>query len=55
MNASVIVAAGRGSRMGLGRNKVLADVAGVPVIVRTVRALAETGLFDGGVVLVTGA
>ena len=55
MNAAVIVAAGRGSRMGLGRNKVLADVAGVPVIVRTVRALAETGLFDGGVVLVTGA
>ena len=55
MNAAVIVAAGRGSRMGLGRNKVLADVAGVPVIVRTVRALAQTALFDGGIVVVTGA
>ena len=55
MNAAVIVAAGRGSRMGLGRNKVLAGVAGVPVIVRTVRALAQTVLFDGGIVVVTGA
>lgn len=55
MNAAVIVAAGRGSRMGLGRNKVLAGVAGVPVIVRTVRALAQTALFDGGIVVVTGA
>ena len=55
MNAAVIVAAGRGSRMGLGRNKVLAGVAGVPVVVRTVRALAQTALFDGGIVVVTGA
>ena len=54
MNAAVIVAAGRGSRMGLGRNKVLAPLAGVPVIVRTVRAFEETGLFDGGIVVVTG-
>ena len=55
MNAAVIVAAGRGSRMGLGRNKVLASVGGMPVIVRTVRALAQTALFDGGIVVVTGA
>ena len=55
MNAAVIVAAGRGSRMGLGRNKVLAPLAGVPVIVRTVRAFEATGLFDGGIVVVTGA
>ena len=54
MNAAVIVAAGRGSRMGLGRNKVLAPLAGVPVIVRTVRAFEETGPFDGGIVVVTG-
>ena len=54
MNAAVIVAAGRGSRMGLGRNKVLAPLAGMPVIVRTVRAFEETGLFDGGIVVVTG-
>lgn len=53
MNAAVIVAAGRGSRMGLERNKVLYPVLGVPVIVRTVRAFEQTGLFDGGIVVVT--
>lgn len=55
MNAAVIVAAGRGARMGLDRNKVLYPVLGEPVIVRTVRAFEETGLFDGGIVVVTGA
>ena len=55
MNAAVIVAAGRGARMGLERNKVLYPLCGEPVIVRTVRAFAESGLFDGGVVVVTGA
>lgn len=55
MNAAVIVAAGRGSRMGLDRNKVLYPLCGEPVIVRTVRAMAESGLFDGGIVVVTGA
>ena len=55
MNAAVIVAAGRGSRMGLDRNKVLYPVLGEPVIVRTVRAFEATGLFDGGIVVVTGA
>ena len=55
MNAAVIVAAGRGSRMGLDRNKVLYPVAGEPVIVRTVRAFESSGLFDGGIVVVTGA
>ncbi|MDO5377357.1 MAG: 2-C-methyl-D-erythritol 2,4-cyclodiphosphate synthase [Clostridia bacterium] len=54
MNAAVIVAAGRGTRMGLGRNKVLFPVRGVPVIVHTVRAFEESGLFDGGIVVVTG-
>lgn len=54
MNAAVIVAAGKGTRMGLGRNKVLFPVCGVPVIVYTVRAFEESGLFDGGIVVVTG-
>jgi len=54
MNAAVIVAAGRGTRMGLSRNKVLFPVCGVPVIVRTVRAFEESGLFGGGIVVVTG-
>ncbi len=55
MNAAVIVAAGRGSRMGLTRNKVLYPLCGEAIIVRTVRAFEETGLFDGGIVVVTGA
>jgi len=55
MNAAVIVAAGRGSRMGLDRNKVLYPLLGEPIVVRTARAFAESGLFDGGVVVVTGA
>ena len=54
MNAAVIVAAGRGSRMGLDRNKVLYPLCGEPIVVRTVRAFADSGLFDGGVVVVTG-
>ena len=55
MNAAVIVAAGKGTRMGLERNKVLYPVLGEPVIVRTVRAFNESGLFDGGVVVVASA
>jgi len=55
MNAAVIVAAGRGSRMGLERNKVLYPLCGEPIVVRTVRAFEESGLFDGGIVVVTGA
>ena len=55
MNAAVIVAAGRGTRMGLERNKVLAPLCGEPVIARTVRAFERAGWFDGGIVVVTGA
>ncbi|MGN0775139.1 MAG: 2-C-methyl-D-erythritol 2,4-cyclodiphosphate synthase [Candidatus Ventricola sp.] len=55
MNAAVIVAAGRGARMGLDRNKVLYPLCGEPIIVRTARAFAGSGLFDGGIVVVTGA
>ena len=55
MNAAVIVAAGKGTRMGLERNKVLYPVLGEPVIVRTVRAFEETGLFGSGIVVVASA
>ena len=48
MNAAVIVAAGRGSRMGLDRNKVLYPLCGEPIVVRTARAFVDCGLFDGG-------
>ena len=51
MNAAVIVAAGKGTRMGLERNKVLYPVLGEPIIVRTVRAFEATGLF-GEIVVV---
>ncbi|MDR3051942.1 MAG: 2-C-methyl-D-erythritol 4-phosphate cytidylyltransferase [Oscillospiraceae bacterium] len=40
MTWAVLVAAGRGNRMGAGRNKALLPLAGVPVLVRTARALA---------------
>lgn len=52
MNAAVIVAAGRGTRMGLERNKVLYPLCGEPVIVHTVRAFEP--LFEGHIVVVTG-
>ena len=54
MNAAVIVAAGRGTRMGLERNEGAAPLCGEPVIARTVRAFEQTGWFDGGIVMVTG-
>ncbi len=52
MNAAVVVAAGRGKRMHSAVNKILTPLCGMPVIVHTVRALADTGAFDGGIVLV---
>lgn len=52
MNAAVIVAAGRGTRMGFERNKVLYPLCGEPVIVHTVRAFEP--LFEGNIVVVTG-
>jgi len=42
---AVILAAGRGTRLGqLGHSKVLAPVAGMPLLHRTLRALAATGV-----------
>ncbi|MBQ8093346.1 MAG: 2-C-methyl-D-erythritol 4-phosphate cytidylyltransferase [Clostridia bacterium] len=46
MNAAIIVAAGRGERMHSDRNKVFLPLLGTPVIIHTVRAFAESGLFD---------
>ena len=54
MNAAVIVVTGSGGRMVVGINKVFLLLLGEPVIVRTVRAFASSGLF-GSVVVVTGA
>lgn len=38
MNSAVIVAAGRGTRMGPGRDKLFIDLAGEPAVVHTWRA-----------------
>ncbi len=46
MNAAVILAAGRGERMGQGCNKALLPLLGVPMIVRTVRVFRDSALFD---------
>lgn len=43
MNEAIIVAAGKGARMGLGCNKVLCPLLGVPVLVRTLRAFLGCG------------
>ena len=53
MNAAVIVAAGRGTRMGADRNKVFLPLAGAPILLRTMRAFSESGLFER-LVVVTG-
>ncbi len=50
--AVVVVAAGRGSRMETDRNKVLLEVGGVPVIVRTLRAFAESGQVQRFIVVI---
>ena len=51
MNAAVIVAAGRGTRMGLERNKVLVPLCGEPVIARTVGDYTYTDNSDGTVTI----
>ncbi|HHW22911.1 MAG TPA: 2-C-methyl-D-erythritol 4-phosphate cytidylyltransferase [Clostridiaceae bacterium] len=48
---AIIVAAGKGSRMGFGFNKVFADLCGKPVLDHTISAFAESGLV-GTLVLV---
>ena len=50
--AVIVVAAGRGTRMGMDQNKVFLDLSGVPVLARTIRAFSESGLVDRFVVVV---
>ncbi len=49
----VIVAAGSGSRMGAGMNKVYMELEGEAVLKHTVKAMANSGCFDK-LVIVTG-
>lgn len=51
---AVIVAAGRGSRMGADINKVYLPLAGKTVLAHCISAFAESGVFDE-YVIVTGA
>ena len=48
---AVVVAAGRGERAGLGENKVLHRLCGLSVLSRTLRALQNSALFDGCVLV----
>lgn len=50
---AIIVAAGKGNRMGLGYNKVLASVSKKPVIEWTLRAFVESGLIDSIVLVIS--
>lgn len=50
-NYAVVVAAGRGVRMGAAVNKVLLPLCGEPVIRHAVRAFCETDEIDGVVVV----
>ncbi len=52
MNWLVLVAAGRGARMGAPKNKVLLELCGVPVLIRTLEAFVRTGAVQGTVLVV---
>lgn len=52
--SAVIVAAGSGSRMGAGYNKVYMPLCGEPVLRHTLKAFAKSGVCDE-IIIVTGA
>ena len=49
---AVVVAAGRGERMGLGYNKALHPLVGRSVLSRSMDALEKSGCFEGAVLVV---
>lgn len=53
--AAIVVAAGPGTRLGLGQPKAFVDVAGVPLFVRALRAVAVAGVNDLVLVAPPGA
>ena len=53
MRAAILVAAGRGARMGAARNKVLLPLLGEPIVLRSLRALRESGLYEQIVLVVS--
>lgn len=50
---ALIVAAGRGSRSGIGYNKVYYPLNGCCVLSHSIRAMAASGLFDGITVVIS--
>ena len=55
MKTRLLVAAGGiGARLGLGGAKALVEIAGKPMLVRTLERFATTGLLDGAVIVVPG-
>lgn len=44
LNAAIVAAAGSGSRLGTGRSKILLDLGGEPLLLRTLRALGASRL-----------
>ena len=52
MNSAIIVAAGRGTRMGPGVDKLFLEVAGRPVIAHTLQRFGEAACIDELVVVV---
>lgn len=50
---ALIVAAGRGSRSGIGYNKVYYPLNGMCVLSHSIRALHNSGLFDGVTVVIS--
>ena len=49
---AIIVGAGTGNRMGLGYNKIITDISGMPVIEWTIKNFIETGLIDNLVLVI---
>jgi 2-C-methyl-D-erythritol 4-phosphate cytidylyltransferase len=52
MNVAIVVAAGQGTRAGGARAKQFRELAGVPVIVHTLRRFAESATIDNCIVVV---
>jgi 2-C-methyl-D-erythritol 4-phosphate cytidylyltransferase len=55
MNSAIIVAAGKGLRMGGPVSKQYLSLAGVPILGRTLKAFEKSGLFDEIIVVVAAA
>ena len=48
MNVAIIAAGGRGVRMGGGRAKQFRELAGIPIIIHTLRRFEQCATVGGG-------